>query len=243
MRSATIILSAFLLLSCGGRSHIGAPARKDTGPGGQKDSAPPPSCKAPAVISSLEPMLDALNKLSYQTYGNYSSTVLKISDDFRFTASQEVEANKVKVPSTCGSYGCRPKITFVVEGGAKGVTCLQKEQVAWFLGCAKLRIQGGASLRFQAAIVDTHPGKYNFAPVIYVHPQCNTPCKAGQLRCQANNLCFDDFNKFCRLCQARDRQECACHTEKGRMADGAQCHYATSGDTSKGGKCKAGNCE
>jgi len=243
MRTLTILILALMIAGCGGRSQIGAPARKDSGPVGQKDSAPPASCKAPAMFSSLEPLLDALNKLTYQSYGRYSSTVLKVSDDHQFSASLEVEANKVKVPSNCGTYGCRPKVTFVMINSPKGVTCLQQESVAWFTGCAKLRIQGGAALRFRGAIVDTHPGAYNFAPVIYVHPRCKTPCKAGQQRCQASNICFGDFNEFCRLCQARDIQECACHTEKGPMAEGAQCHYATSGDTSKGGKCTGGFCK
>lgn len=243
MRTLVILSLTLFSLGCGGRTHIGAPAREDGGPVTQKDSTPPVSCKAPAKISSLEPLLDALNKLTWQSYGRYSSTVLKITDDLQVTAPLEVNAKQVKVPASCASYGCRPQVSFVLTKKLAGVTCLQHEQPAWFLGCTRLSIAAGARARFQAAIVDTHPGTYNYMPVIYVHPECNTPCSGADFLCPANNICFPGFDEFCRLCQARDKTVCACHTAKGPMADGAQCHYATSGDTSKGGTCKAGACE
>lgn len=133
--------------------------------------------------------------------------------------------------------------SFVINSKLPGVTCMQHESVAWLQGCTLLRLSKGATVRFQGAIVDTHPGTYNFTPVIYVHPECSAPCGAGDFLCPTNHICFPGLDDYCRLCQARDKQVCACHTAQGPRPDGTQCQFATSGDTSKGGTCKAGTCE
>jgi len=93
------------------------------------------------------------------------------------------------------------------------------------------------------ALMDTHPGPYNFVPVVSVLGPCGEACPEGQFACSEDMTCYPDFDSFCRGCEGRAADECACRTEAGMLADGARCEFFVSGDNILAGRCRSGVCD
>jgi hypothetical protein len=195
-------------------------------------------------VGTTAELAAAIDRLPWQTVGPYSTKLLEASRDVSAASLVGVAGSDVQVPESCANRpDCRQRVTFSISRRLRNVQCVAVEQVVYLSSCAAF-VMNDVTVRFRAAMVDTHPSGWNYVPVVYVLPSCETPCLDDELRCAPTNLCFpeSDFVSFCRLCLLEDKRRCACLTKYGQKHEGAECAYNASGDVLCGGTCRKGVC-
>lgn len=91
-------------------------------------------------------------------------------------------------------------------------------------------------------MLDTHPGRYNFVPIVEVLAACAAPCGATELACEATHTCWSDARDHCAYCLGGDNDACACWNGTGFEDDDTPCEVAVSGDVYMPGTCQSGVC-
>jgi len=211
-----------------------------TGVGCTQKACNAATCDKTLAANDSVGITSVIAALTWNSVGPYTSTLEKVSIDVKTMKAITVAASQIALPSSCG--GCRPQVAFTIAKGLKGVTCKKTSSFAWLTTCDEVELAAGTTVRFRAQIFDTHPAQYNAAPIVEIIADCKAPCGANELRCDANNTCFSDFEAYCRLCLVKDKTVCPCLTATGNKADKTACSFAVSGDVKCSGECKAGTC-
>ena len=60
---------------------------------------------------------------------------------------------------------------------------------------------------------------------------------------QADGVCYEAGESYCRLCEGGSKEDCACRGGEGPLAEGESCTYWQSGDVQCVGTCRQGVCE
>lgn len=189
-------------------------------------------------ISSLASALD------WTFTGGYSSLRVPISGDLQAAESIELTAADLKPPASCLERpDCRRAVAIEISDQLPAITCQSTEQVLWKETCAIVSFPAGARFRIRGILYDTHPGEWNFIPILQVLPPSDMPCREGELRCEADNTCFASFDDYCRTCLGQEKERCACQSPQGDLPNGSDCQYWLSGDVLQAGKCQAGVCK
>lgn len=228
MRRIVLVAVAVLLVS-------GACADDDI-PGVTFDVA---SCPDAVEVASSEDFLRLLEAAEWDWVGPYSSGSVPPIGDITVLGTVTVTGDQIPLPQDClDREDCRHAAVFsasvagvMVEGGED-----------WFEGHTRLTITD-TTVTLSPSLMDTHPGPFNFVPLVTVGGPCGEPCNPGQLACQADQSCYGSFDSFCRRCEGRPADECACRDLDGPIEDGSSCEYFLSGDQIVVGTCRSGRCE
>lgn len=197
------------------------------------------ACPEPVTVSDAEGFLAVLAEVPWDAVGPYSSGSEPPSADVVVAGTLTITGDEVPLPASCLERDdCRH--TAVFESSQPGTTVEGGEN--WFEGVSTLTVSD-ATVRLSPSLMDTHPGPYNFVPVLSLTAPCGTPCTPDGFACQADLSCYWSFDSYCRRCEGRSAEECACRTEIGIVEDGEPCDYFESGDVINSGVCLAGRCE
>lgn len=197
------------------------------------------ACPVPVEVGDAAGLLAVLEGLAWDQVGPYSSGSVPDSPDLVITGTITIAGDQVPIPASClDREDCRH--TAVFAGDRPGATIEGSD--GWFEGEPSLTL-ADTTVRLGAALMDTHPGPYNFVPLITVLGPCGEPCNAGQFACQADLSCYGTFDAYCRRCEGRSAPECACRAPEGPLPDGTPCDYFVSGDVIESGTCRNGLCE
>ncbi|MBU1494183.1 MAG: hypothetical protein KJ956_09465 [Actinobacteria bacterium] len=240
MRKTLWIVAALMvaLPACGGDESTGG--GQTTGvveaPGVTFDTT---ACPDPIEVSTVAGLIDVLAAVTWDWVGPYSSGSTPPSADLLVVGEITIDGAQVPLPEDClGREDCRH--TAVFSASREGAVVAGGDN--WFEGESSLTL-ADTTVRVSAAMMDTHPGPYNFIPLITVIGPCGEACAVGQLACQADLSCYGDFDTFCRRCQNGSAEECACRDVEGPLPDGTTCDYWVSGDVIEVGTCRSGRCQ
>jgi hypothetical protein len=229
VRKATLVLGAAVILMMAGCGDDGRPGV----------TFDPTSCPDSIEVNDVAGIVAALEAVPWDRVGPYSSGSEPPSGDLIVVGTIVLEAADVPLPEEClARDDCRHLATFsatdltgaVVEGDGN-----------LFEGETRL-ILADTTVRLSLSLMDTHPGPFNFVPLITVLGPCGEPCDAGQLACPGDGSCYGSFDTFCRRCEGRTAAECACRTLDGPVEDGEYCDFFMSGDVIQAGVCRSGVC-
>ena len=197
------------------------------------------ACPDPIEVSDAAGLMAVLAAQSWDWVGPYSSGSEPPSADLLIVGEITVTGDEVPLPAEClGREDCRPTALFWSSQPGTEVTGSD----SWFEGTSTLTLTD-TTVRLSPSMMDTHPGPFNFVPVVSVQGPCGTPCSEGSLACQADLSCYGDYEVFCRRCENRPVEECACREVTGPLEDGSFCEYFVSGDVIEIGTCRSGRCE
>ena len=197
------------------------------------------ACHEPIQVSDAAGLLAVIEDLTWDWVGPYSSGSEPDSADVVVTGTITIGGDQIPVPADClGRADCRDVAVFSAD--RQGVSIQGSED--WFEGEATLTLSD-TTVRLGASLMDTHPGPFNFIPLITVKGPCGEPCGPDQYACQRDLSCYFGYEAYCRFCEERPVEECACQGPEGPLPDGDWCEYFVSGDVIEVGTCRAGVCE
>jgi len=197
------------------------------------------SCAEPVTVNSKAALIQTINAMGWGGMSSYSSGILAVSDDIQVTGTLTLTSGDVALPPNCdaGVSYCRQEVLFDVQDGVTGVT-IGGEQGAG--GWTSVTF-ADAVVRFRLVVVDTHPSQYIATPVLLILASCESDCASGR-KCPGDHVCYNE-SEYCRYCDAKTKEACACFTFDGPEADDSDCFFAVSGDVMCQGKCQDGVCE
>lgn len=182
--------------------------------------------------------------LTWDREGPYTARTMHISKDLQITRKVTLPAKDIPVPEACLKRDdCRKAITMVIPKDMAGAECVKTEDVMGTRHCIEAVFLEKSTFRIRAKLVDTHPWKYNFIPVVEFIGASTHACKPGELKCPGDNTCWKNFNGYCRYCLGVPVERCACRNENGQLPDKTACTFFISGDMVCVGKCRDGLCE
>jgi len=199
----------------------------------------PTACPDPIEVNDVAGIVAALEEVTWDQAGPYSSGSEPPSGDLIVRGTIVIEAADVPLPQECLARGdCRHVATFSAVGKAGAVV---EGDDDLYGGETRLTLTD-TTVRLGLTLMDTHPGPFNFVPLVTVLGPCGEPCDAGQLACPGDGSCYGSFDTFCRRCEGRAAAECACSTIDGPVEDGEYCEFFVSGDVIQAGVCRSGVC-
>jgi hypothetical protein len=197
-------------------------------------------CPDPIAVGDADDLLAVLEAEEWGWEGPYSSGSLPATPDLVVGGTISLESADVPVPADClDRDDCRHQAVFAVADW-QGATV--EGDTDLFEGDARL-ILTSTTVRIRLSMLDTHPGPFNYVPLVSVFRPCGAPCDPDQLSCPADGGCYGSFDAFCRHCEGRAANECACRTPDGLLDEGEFCQYFVSGDVIEVGRCRAGVCD
>lgn len=198
----------------------------------------------PVRIDNTASLTGVIRALKWDREGPYTAQAMNISKDIQIMRKVTLAARDMAVPEACLKRDdCRKAITMVIPKGMAGVECVKTEDVMGTRHCIETVLSEKSTFRIRAKLVDTHPWKYNFIPVVEFIEASTHACKPGELKCPGDKTCWKNFNGYCRHCLGIPVERCACQDEKGPLPDKTQCTFFISGDMVCVGKCRDGLCE
>ena len=198
----------------------------------------------PVRAGSAGALTGIVRALIWDREGPYTAQAMNLSKDIRVTQRITLAAKDMAVPEVCLKRDdCRKAVTMVIPKDMAGVECVKTEDVMGAPHCVEAVLSQNSTFRIRAKLLDTHPWKYNFIPVVEFTEASTHACKPGELQCLRDKTCWKNFNGYCRYCLARPVERCACQNEKGPLSDGTSCTFFISGDMVCVGKCRDGLCE
>ena len=199
---------------------------------------------ASTEIHNLSELNSIISSLDWTPSGGYTSLQVPISGDLQVAEAFSLAAGDLQAPPTCTERtDCRHTVAIELTTQLQGFSCKQTEQVLWREFCADVSIPTGARFRMRGILYDTHPGQWNYIPILQILPASDVPCLEGEFRCAVDNTCFVGFDDYCRTCQGLEKERCACQSPEGNLPNGSDCQYWQSGDVLMAGKCRAGVCK
>lgn len=206
----------------------------------EKNTARP--CGPAMKADSLKGLIGEIGGLKWDYSGPYSARNSGVSADIDVPGSLSLSAKDIPVPASCLKRDdCRHASVMVIPKGFKGITCTQTENLLGVDYCVAAKLSK-TTFRLRGKMIDTHPWKWNFIPVLEFLAPCSEPCKPGEFRCAADNTCRTGFNGYCRNCLELPAKNCACLNEKGPLPEGTRCTWFISGDVICAGACRNGEC-
>ena len=200
----------------------------DTGPvdAGPRDTGPAdagPACTATTNVGSV----GALTSRAPGIYGRHSHDAARpTSGELRATAALTVRTSDFPRPIDCG-------------GSCDGVRFSIRESVAGIsMGSGQVTIASGTRfrMRFELATVLTE------SAYVVFEAACVTDCTSGSARCSEDLGCYPRGSEYCRACENRPADRCACITPtETNQPNGTDCFYVD-GSTFEVGTCMDGFC-
>ncbi len=195
-------------------------------------------------IANAGSLTGVVRALAWDREGPYTAKAMNISKDIQIVRKITLDAKDIAVPEACLKRDdCRKAITLVIPRGMAGVECLKTEDVMGARHCTEVVLSEKSTFRIRAKLVDTHPWKYNFIPVVEFIEASTHACEPGELQCPGDKTCWKSFNGYCRYCLGIPVEKCACRNEKGALPDETVCTFFISGDMACMGRCRGGLCE
>ncbi len=195
-------------------------------------------------VDNLDKLVDIIRVLNWDREGPYTAQGINITRDIEITRSVILTANDIPIPASCIKRDdCRHAVTMVIPADMKSIRCMKTEDVLGAQHCTQAQILEKATFRLRAKLIDTHPWKYNFVPVLEFVQASTQGCRQGELQCVKDKTCWKNFNMYCRYCLGLPVEKCACRSEKGLLPDRTACSFFISGDLVCSGKCRDGQCE
>jgi hypothetical protein len=195
-------------------------------------------------IHSLSDLNSIISSLDWTPSGGYTSLRVPISGDLQVAQAFTLAAGELQTPPVCMERtDCRHAVAIELSKQLQGFTCQQTEQVLWREFCAEVSFPTEARFRVRGILYDTHPGQWNYIPILQILPASDVPCLEGDFRCAVDNTCFAGFDDYCRTCLGLEKERCACQSPEGSLPNGSDCQYWLSGDVLMAGKCRKGVCE
>jgi hypothetical protein len=205
-------------------------------------SVPTLDCPDAVAVASTEDLVAALAALQWRGEGNYTSGCLPITPDLIVSGTVVLEAKDLPVPADClDQSDCRPEATLALVQAIPGVTLEGDANLDCGGGFTRLTLTD-TTVRLRPMLRDTHPCRYNFVPLVEVHPPCGTPCGDGLALCPVDGVCYATGTSFCQACEGGTKEACACRGPDGPLADESPCSYWVSGDVRCDGVCRQGVC-
>lgn len=236
MRAATVVAVAVALAS----ASCGDDDASTTELTSQTTTAAVFECPEPVPVAALSDLLEVLGEAEWDWAGSYTSGPQSPDLEVAVQGTIVLESAQVPLPVDClDREDCRGQAVLRVTEGVGGA--LVEGDPGLFEGDTLLTLTDTA-VRLSLSMLDTHPGPFNYVPLVTVRPPCGTPCAEGQLACSADGNCYADFDAFCRRCLGFTNTECACRTLEGPVEDGSACEYWVSGDVLEVGVCRTGVC-
>ncbi len=199
---------------------------------------------APVGVDNTGALTGIIRALNWDHEGPYTARALNISKDIQVRRTVTLAAKDIAVPEACLKRDdCRKAVTLVIPKGMAGVQCVKTEDVMGARHCIEAVISEKSMFRISAKLVDTHPWKYNFIPVVEFLEASTRACQPGEFQCVRDKTCWNNFNGYCRFCLGHPVEKCACLNEKGPLPDKTSCMFFISGDMVCTGKCRDGQCE
>lgn len=193
--------------------------------------------RSPDDFSSLA------SALEWTYSGGYTSLRVPVSGDLQAAEAMLIPAASLAPPETClQRQDCRQAVAIEISPRLSAVSCNKVEQVLWKEVCAEVSLPAGARFRMMGILYDTHPGQWNYIPILQLLPASDVPCLEGELRCQSDSTCFASFDDYCRTCLGLAKERCACQSPQGNLPNGSDCEFWLSGDVLQAGKCWWGVC-
>ena len=196
-------------------------------------------CPDPIPVGNVDELLAVLETAAWESVGPYSSGSLPPTPDLVVGGTVTLESKNIPVPAGClDRDDCRNQAVLSavdVEGA------LVEGDAGLFEGDTRLTLTD-TTVRLSLSMLDTHPGPFNFVPLVSVIGPCDAPCDPDEFACPADGRCYGSFDAYCRRCEGRPAAECACRAPEGPLADGTSCDYFISGDVIEVGECRAGIC-
>lgn len=197
------------------------------------------ACPDPIEVADAEALIAVLAAQPWDWVGPYTSGSEPPSADLIIVGEITITGEEVPLPARClQREDCRHAANFSASQPGAAVT----GSASWFEGMSQLTLSD-TTVRVSTAMMDTHPGPFNYVPVVSVIGPCGAPCGEGSFACQADLSCYGDYEVFCRRCENRPAEECACRDAGGPRTDGTFCEYFVSGDVIEVGTCRSGRCE
>ena len=197
------------------------------------------------VIFDSSQLLSILNSLQYEYYP-LPGGKLPITEDITIIGTVTISSEELEVPDECSNIDyCRLLVGFEDLYGAEGIslTPLSDEPYApCSLTLTNVR------LRFRTLVINLGgppppPSlKYNKYPVIQLLPPSDYDCDETQIKCDEDQVCYDDYSSYCLHCLALSQEECVCRDENEIFDDGTDCMVITGDDTIDYGECQNGEC-
>lgn len=197
-------------------------------------------CPEPVPATEVSEVVAVLADTEWDWVGPYSSGSLPPTPDLVIDGTITLESSDIPLPADClDRADCRHQAVFrssdlsgvAVEGGG-----------GMFEGETRVTVTD-AAVRLRLSMTDTHPGPYNYVPVVEILGSCEEPCPAGELTCPADGTCYASFDEYCRRCEDFPAGQCACRASEGPLPDGTACEVWVSGDVLDAGVCRAGVCD
>lgn len=199
---------------------------------------------ASTEIHNLSDLNSIISSLDWTPSGGYTSLQIPISGNLQVAVAFSLAAGDLQAPPSCMERtDCRHAVAIELTKQLQGFSCKQTEQVLWREFCSEVSFPTGARFRVRGILYDTHPGQWNYIPILQILPASDVPCLEGEFRCAVDNTCFAGFDDYCRTCLGLEKERCACQSPEGNLPNGSDCQYWQSGDVLVAGKCRTGVCK
>ena len=198
------------------------------------------------VVFNSSQLLAIINSLDYGYY-SYQSGNLPITQDILIVGSITISSEELEVPVECSNMDyCRPLVGFEDNYGAEGISFTPSSSEEHPLGSLTLT---NVVLRLRPLVINEGGPppppeiKYMKYPVIQLMPPADHECENYQIRCDVDQVCYNNYISYCLHCLTLSQEECDCRDENGIFDDGTSCIVVTGDDTYYNGECQDGKCE
>lgn len=182
--------------------------------------------------------------LDWGREGPYTFRSVNVSGDIQTARKITFKAKDVAPPAACLKRDdCRKAVTMVIPGDVACVKCVETVDVMGTAHCSQAVLSQNCGFRLRVKLVDTHPWKYNFIPVIEFLQPSSAGCRPSEIECVKDKTCWKNFNSYCRQCLGHPVEKCVCRNERGPLPDRTACTFMISGDMICVGDCRDGQCE
>jgi hypothetical protein len=197
------------------------------------------------VVFGYSQLLAIVNSLNYGYY-SYESGTLPVTQDIMIVGSITISSEEVEAPAGCSNMDyCRPLVGFKDSYGAEGIEFTPYSSEDHPPGSLTLT---NVVVRLRPLVINEGgpppgPSGYMKYPVIQILPPTDHECEDTQIRCDADQVCYDYYSRYCRHCLTLSQEECVCRDENGIFDEGTYCIVTTGDDTYYSGECQDGICE
>ena len=200
-------------------------------------------CPTPVKVASGDDLVAALRRLEWTGLGPYSSGPLPITPDLVVSGTVVITGREIPLPDGCAQRSdCLAVAAFRMGQPVPGVTLTGPVEPGG-AGDGSVLTLTDTTVRLRPVMYDMHPGRYNAVPLVTIIPPCGSPCPSGQVLCPADGSCYPLGDSYCRFCQGKGKEECACEAPEGALAEGSYCQFWQSGDVLCPGTCQQGTCQ
>lgn len=204
------------------------------------------SCDCILIVDDSSQLLSILNSLQYEYYPLPGGD-LPITKDILIIGTVTISSEELDVSEECSDIDyCRPLVGFEDNYGAEGISLTPLLSEDYPPGSLTLT---NIMLRFRTLVINTGgppppPAiKYNKHPVIQLLPPSYHGCDDKKIRCDVDQVCYDDFFSYCLHCSVLSQEECVCRDENGTYTNGTYCRIVEGDDRIFSGECQNGKCE